>query len=362
MGASQDRPRPACGSRVEDTGPGVSAAQRERIFDAFAQADAAHADLGGAGLGLAIARRLAGAMDGEVGVGLRRWSAGRGSGSRRPSAPVADEAPAASLTGRTIGVVSSNRIVRDGAVLQIEACGGRAVEAPDLTAGAAASPGTSDVVLVDHALRGRRALLQRPPGGRTIVGLLAPDERGRIIRLPPRGLRGISHQAAAPRFTGRAGADRRRRRPDRACRPPIDERAATAAAAGKRILLVEDNPINALLARALLGREGCVVDHVTGGAEAIASLLVGEYDLILMDMRMPGMSGVETATALRKAGVETPIVALTANAFDDDRRACLAAGMDDFLVKPMSPDSLRATLTRWTAPRWTESASRAKVG
>ena len=126
--------------------------------------------------------------------------------------------------------------------------------------------------------------------------------------------------------------------------------------------MVEDNPINALLARALLSREGCIVDHAASGAEAIAAVAVGEYDLILMDMRMPGMSGVETAAALRREGVATPIVALTANAFEDDRRACLAAGMDDFLVKPMSPNSLRATLIRWTARSWTESARRSKVG
>ncbi|MGZ5948484.1 MAG: response regulator, partial [Caulobacteraceae bacterium] len=127
-----------------------------------------------------------------------------------------------------------------------------------------------------------------------------------------------------------------------------DERIATAAAPGKRVLLVEDNPINALLARALLTREGCEIDHATCGDEAIAAVKVGAYDLVLMDMRMPGLSGEETARALRTMGVETPIVALTANAFEDDRHACLAAGMNDFLVKPMSPDALRAMLTRWT--------------
>ena len=127
-----------------------------------------------------------------------------------------------------------------------------------------------------------------------------------------------------------------------------DERIATAAALGKRVLLVEDNPINALLARALLTREGCEIDHAISGEEAIAAAKLGAYDLILMDMRMPGLTGVETARELRNLRVETPIVALTANAFEDDRHACLAAGMNDFLVKPMSPDALRAMLTRWT--------------
>ena len=99
-----------------------------------------------------------------------------------------------------------------------------------------------------------------------------------------------------------------------------------------------------------------------GGAEALAAAEVGVYDLILMDMRMPGLSGEQTARKMRDAGVKTPIVALTANAFEDDRHACLAAGMDDFLVKPLSPDALRAALTRWTGPAFTKPAARAKFG
>jgi CheY-like chemotaxis protein len=128
------------------------------------------------------------------------------------------------------------------------------------------------------------------------------------------------------------------------------------------VLLVEDNPINALLAATLLGREGCVVEHVTNGEEALSATRTHAFDLIVMDMRMPGLSGEETARRLRAAGVTAPIVALTANAFEDDRHACLAAGMTDFLVKPLSPDALRGALMRWTAPNWTKPAARAKVG
>ena len=143
----------------------------------------------------------------------------------------------------------------------------------------------------------------------------------------------------------------------------MDDRIAPAAAPGRRVLLVEDNPINALLARTLLTREGCGVDQAGGGEEALAALAVGEYDLILMDMRMPGMSGLEATRKVRGMGVRTPVVALTANAFEEDRHACLAAGMDDFLVKPLTPDALRAALGRWTAaPDWTQPADHAKVG
>ena len=112
-----------------------------------------------------------------------------------------------------------------------------------------------------------------------------------------------------------------------------------------------------------MSREGCRVDQAGGGEEALAALKVGVYDLILMDMRMPGMSGLEATRKVRGMGVRTPVVALTANAFEEDRHACLAAGMDDFLVKPLTPDALRAALGRWTAaPDWTQQADHAKVG
>ena len=342
---------------VDDTGPGVSEQQRDRIFEAFAQADAAHAELGGAGLGLAIARRLAGAMGGEVGVepapggGARFWME---AGFRTLAA-----APeAASLQARTVAVASANPIIRRAAVQQIEACGGRAVEAASLGAVLRAT-GPGDVVLADHQLAAGGRLL-RKPADRAVIVLLAPDERDRIGAYRRAGfaylIKPLRRASLAERVLIAAGAGRS------APAAPVDERTTGAAAAGKRVLLVEDNPINVLLARALLGREGCIVDHAPGGAEALSAVEVATYDLILMDMRMPGMSGVEAATALRERGVTTPIVALTANAFEDDRRACLGAGMDDFLVKPMSPDSLRAMLIRWTGGGWTDTVRRAKVG
>ena len=115
---------------------------------------------------------------------------------------------------------------------------------------------------------------------------------------------------------------------------------------GLRVLLAEDNPVNALLARALLTRAGCTVDRAATGEEAVGAALAQPYDLILMDMRMPGMSGLDAARAIRAAGCDTPVVALTANAFDDDRRACREAGMDGFLTKPLDPPALEATLAR----------------
>lgn len=147
--------------------------------------------------------------------------------------------------------------------------------------------------------------------------------------------------------------------------PAHDDRIAGAVASGARVLLAEDNPINALLARTLLEREGCIVDRVADGEQAIAAASAGVYDLILMDLRMPGLTGIEAARALRAKGVATPIAALTADAFDEDRRTCLAAGMDDFLVKPLTQEALRDALKRWTtggvSGGWTKPATRAKV-
>ena len=116
------------------------------------------------------------------------------------------------------------------------------------------------------------------------------------------------------------------------------------------MLLTEDNPVNALLARTLLARAGCSVHWATSGESAIAVAAAAEFDLILMDVRMPGLDGVAATRRLRARGVVAPIVALTANAFDEDRRACLDAGMDDFLSKPLDPRALQAILARWVKP------------
>ncbi len=343
---------------VTDTGPGIPAAEQDRIFEAFAQVDAAHADLGGAGLGLAIARRLARAMDGEVGVespaigGAAFWF-------EAAFPDLADSAVKAPLQGRGVGVASPNPIVRDAAARQIEASGGRPICSIDLVDLMARS-GPNDVLLLDAGLAPSAEGL-KPPANRSAIILLAPDERDQIARYRRAGFAGylikpLRQASLVERVLIAAGGS------SGALEPFEDERIAAAAAPGLRVLLVEDNPINALLARTLLGREGCLVEHATSGLEALTATAVGTFDLILMDMRMPGLSGEATAKRLRASGIETPIVALTANAFEDDRHACLAAGMNDFLVKPLSPDALRAALARWSAARWTKPPARAKVG
>ena len=304
---------------VEDTGPGVTPAAAGKIFEAFAQADASHADLGGAGLGLAIARRLAHAMGGEVGVEPSRL--GGAAFWFEASFPVmVSETFDAPLAGRTVGVASPNPVVREAARRQIQASGGRAVSAPEL-ASLLARTDAGDVLLVDHALAqgaSRDQLLEpgllSPPPARPAIILLAPDERERLSAYRQAGFQGFLIKPLR-----RASlVERVRIAADGAPAAALadDERAAAEVAQGVRVLLVEDNPINALLAKALLAREGCSVEHVSSGEEALAAIRLGGCDLILMDMRMPGLSGVETTAAMRVAGVEAPIVALTANTFD----------------------------------------------
>lgn len=347
---------------VEDTGPGVPTDQRERIFEAFAQADAAHAALGGAGLGLAITRRLARAMAGEVGVedrplgGARFWF-------EAPFDGLAEPAVEAPLAGRTVAVASPNPIVREAATGQIRACGGKAVAAETIELLLARTK-SGDVVLIDHVLAQDGA---PAPADRRAIVLLGARERDRLDACRAAGFAGylikpLRRASLAERVLVAARTDVDRADVDHGPADPQDERIATAAAPGARVLLVEDNPVNALLARALLVREGCEVDHARVGEEALAALSVGTYDIILLDMRMPGLSGEQVARLLRKRGVDTPIVALTANGFDDDRRACLDAGMDDFLVKPLTPDGLRAVLSRWARVGWTDRPAHAKVG
>jgi signal transduction histidine kinase/CheY-like chemotaxis protein len=326
---------------VTDTGPGVPEAQQARIFEEYARAPGDTARLEGAGLGLAIVRRLAAAHRGTIGVttpqdgGSEFWFEAR--------FPLTSEAPPAlPLEGLTVQIVSPSATVRAAAARQIEACGGRALASEDATPAPDA-----DVMLVD------RPLAETAPDGPPSIVLLTAEERAEIEGLRARGFVGylikpLRRASLAERILAVVG---RGAQAGTGARPSDDERLAPACAVGVRVLLVEDNPINALLARTLLEREGCTVDCAANGLDAVQAAQTGGHDLILMDQRMPGMDGVQAARTLRAAGLTTPIVALTADAFEDDRRACLAAGMDDFLAKPLEVGALRAALSRWAHAR-----------
>jgi CheY-like chemotaxis protein len=130
-----------------------------------------------------------------------------------------------------------------------------------------------------------------------------------------------------------------RRRPDP---PPVTD--------GPRALLVDDNPVNRRIGRALLESVGCRVDDAASGPEALERCERREYDIVFLDYRMPGMDGVETVTRIRAAeregGGRLPVVAMTADAHDEDRKRCLDAGMDDYLIKPVSKSEIRRVLAQ----------------
>ncbi len=129
------------------------------------------------------------------------------------------------------------------------------------------------------------------------------------------------------------------------------EQALRHRAAGARVLLAEDNLVNQDVARELLQLVGLQVELAADGQQAVEAALRGGCELVLMDMQMPVLDGLEATRRIRAAGLKLPIVAMTANAFGEDRAACLAAGMDEHLPKPVDPDALYAMLLRWLPAR-----------
>jgi len=133
--------------------------------------------------------------------------------------------------------------------------------------------------------------------------------------------------------------------------------------AGRRVLVVEDNAVNQEIAVALLRRPGLVVDTADDGARAVELALGRRYDLVLMDVQMPGMDGLAATRELRRRGGHAPpVIAMTANVYDADRAACLAAGMNDHIAKPVDAEQLYAMLLRWLPPAAVDDQAAPAVG
>jgi PAS domain S-box-containing protein len=354
---------------VQDTGPGIEAARLALLFEPFEQGDTSHARRhGGTGLGLALTRHLARMMGGEAGAtsvpgqGSVFWIQVALSHPEHAS----DRAARLSLAGRRALVVDdlpealaaeADRLKLLG--LDVTPTSGGA-EALERVQQEYAAGRTFDVVLVDWkmpgldgiaTLAGMRRLLgagmppailftaYSDPGLRSLAAevgcrevLDKPTTPSAMLDTLVRLLRPNVAGAAAPE-AGDSGSVRRR----------LSEHHT-----GQRILLVEDNPINREVATELLRRAQLVVETAEDGARAVTLASARPYDLILMDVQMPGIDGLEATRRIRRAlGPGIAVIAMTANAFDDDRETCFEAGMNDHVAKPVDPDRLYQVLLSW---------------
>jgi PAS domain S-box-containing protein len=345
---------------VRDTGVGVPPQKRQEIFQEFVQADSSHArKFGGSGLGLAISKRLVEAMGGEIGI-----ETGPDSGSvfwftlpAHVARPAETDAPP--LEGRRIAIVSRNRLLREGLKLQIESQGAEGINFSHLPPG-----GKIDAVLIDAGTDSAPDALVPPELAVPALVLLTPMARARLPDLRAMGFAGylvkpIRESSLAEQINlclsmAQIGRPARNPQPDPVAPtfipaleagPPPLATPQPSAATGLKILLAEDNPVNALLIRELLRRRGHQIREVATGTAAVETMEREAFDLLLTDIHMPGMDGIEATRAIR-AFEEThqrrrvPIVALTADALETGKRACREAGMDGFLTKPVDPAEL----------------------
>jgi len=355
------------GFAVRDTGIGLTPEGMGRLFQSFSQADSSTTrKYGGTGLGLAISKRLAELMGG------RMWaeSAGPGRGSTfsftirapRAESPRSDRRDFSGqqpqLAGRRLLVVDDNATNRRILALQAAKWGmaPRDTDSPE-QALAWVEQGSEafDLAVLDMHMPGMdgielaRRLKRVAPGlplvlfsslGRREAGdadgnlfaahLAKPLRQSQLFDT----LAGLLSREAAPHAAARA-PDKPRLDPQLAARHPL------------RILLAEDNAVNQKLALRLLQQMGYRADVASNGLEAIESVARQPYDVVLMDVQMPEMDGLEASRRLNANGNDRPrIVAMTANAMEGDREMCLAAGMDDYLTKPIRVDELVAALLR----------------
>ena len=358
---------------VKDTGIGMTEEQRSRLFQAFSQADASTTRrYGGTGLGLAISRQLVGMMGGEIGVesepgeGSTFWFTVRLEKGTEVALH-ADSIPHTHLANLRVLVVDDNETNRRILHKQLTSWGigdGTAEDGPEalgMLRDAAQSGEPYDLILLDMQLPGMDGLeLAREIKGDPSIAST------RLILLSSVGV-DVGEEARQTGVEVILGKPVRQSQlydalattVDASVEPPAaPQHEASSPAAEKTpargdVLLVEDNPVNQLVAVKMLERLGYRVDVARNGLEALEALARKRYAAVLMDVQMPEMDGYEATAEIRRreegSSRRIPIIAMTANAMEGDREKALEADMDDYVPKPVTRAVLEAALERWTS-------------
>jgi len=353
---------------VRDTGIGIAPEQQQRMFEAFSQADSSTSrKYGGTGLGLAISRRLVDLMGGHLDVDSRpgagatfRFSAPFTAAAQDAQPQQAGAHSARDGQALRVLVADDNASSRAALAATLRARGWQVELAVDgAEALALLAGGSFCLAFVDSAMPGMdgatvlaRARAARGHGAPALrAALMAADpEHERLNALAPNlRIDVMLAKPFTPHTVDEAAAELLGTVPARTPHPLRVGHALTARLAGLRVLVVEDNPLNQEVAQFVLAQAGATVDFAANGRIGVDLLAGGaRYDAVLMDLQMPVMDGFEATAAIRRFGLPVPIVAMTANAIEDDRRRALGAGMDAWVAKPIDVDDLVATLARVT--------------
>ena len=322
---------------VKDTGPGIALESQNRIFEAFGQIHPTHGSLyGGVGLGLVVVKKLTEAMNGQIELNS---ALSEGTEFRICFEDMKfTKKPVLKSVSRPlkIGYAGHNHVLQRSLEGHVEALEHLWEEKGE----------KADIILIDRDYLD--AHKPKAPDGKALI-LLAPEQREEISHWRGLGFSGylikpVRRQSLLQRLNtlsvNKAGA------PKLSDEGLDDERAALLTPLGLHVLLVEDNPVNALLAQALLKREGCSFERVSTGEAALMVAAKQVFDVILMDLGLPGMDGMQITRLMRAQNYDGCIYALTANAFEEDRKAALLAGMDGFLTKPIDPKALRQAMSQ----------------